>query len=154
MSAGTRSAGRRTERAAWSGARLDGMTDDAPGRGGRLRRALSRLAAPAVELEAEELRGHATASGCTELANCVDRQRATVRGTLRTVTLRPRAGLPALEAELYDGTGVVELVWMGRRRIAGIDCGRAMVANGRISTVDGRRVMFNPSYQLLPSAPA
>ena len=44
-------------------------------------------------------------------------------GTLRTVTLRPRGGVPALEAELDDGTGVIIVVWLGRRRIAGIGAG-------------------------------
>ena len=44
---------------------------------------------------------------------------ACVCGTLRSVTLRPRAGVPALVAELYDGSGTVQVVWLGRRQIAG-----------------------------------
>ena len=36
-----------------------------------------------------------------------------VAGTLRTVTLRPRAGVPALEAELFDGTAPLDVVWLG-----------------------------------------
>ena len=46
---------------------------------------------------------------------------------MHTVTLQPRAGVPALEAELYDGSDVLTLIWLGRRRITGIDCGRNMV---------------------------
>ena len=49
-------------------------------------------------------------------------------GTLRTVTLRPRAGVPALVAELYDGSGTINLVWLGRRQIPGIEPGRAVIA--------------------------
>jgi hypothetical protein len=67
------------------------------------------------------------------------------------VTLQPRAGVPALEAELYDGSGVLTLIWLGRRRIGGIDCGRKLTATGRIATMEGRRVMFNPQYELLPA---
>jgi len=88
------------------------------------------------------------------LADVGDRQIASVRGILQTVTLQPRAGVPALEAELFDGTDVLTLIWLGRRRIGGIDCGRKLIASGRISTVEGRRVMYNPRYQLLPAGAA
>ena len=44
----------------------------------------------------------------------------TLFGTLKTVTFSPRGGVPALEGELYDGTGTVTLIWLGRRKIAGI----------------------------------
>ncbi|MFW6205393.1 MAG: OB-fold nucleic acid binding domain-containing protein [Actinomycetota bacterium] len=94
------------------------------------------------------------AAGCTPVSEISDRERARVRGTLQTVTLQPRAGMPALEAELYDGSGVVTLVWLGRRRITGIDCGRRLVASGRVASVEGRRLMYNPQYRLLPAGAA
>jgi hypothetical protein len=68
------------------------------------------------------------------------------------VTLRPRGGAPALEAELYDGSDVIDLVWLGRRRIAGIEPGRLVRAEGLVSVQDGRKVMFNPRYELRGSA--
>jgi hypothetical protein len=64
------------------------------------------------------------------------------------VTLRPRGGVPALEAELYDGSGLITLVWLGRRRIAGIEPGRAIKVTGRVGVQDRMRVMFNPRYEL------
>lgn len=82
------------------------------------------------------------------VADCPPRRRARVAGTLRTVTIRPRGGAPALEAELYDGTAVVSLVWLGRRRIAGIEPGRRLWAEGLVSVQDGRKVIFNPRYEL------
>jgi hypothetical protein len=75
-----------------------------------------------------------------------------VTGTLRTVTLRPRAGVPALEAELWDGTGTISLIWLGRRRIGGIEPGRRLVAYGRLAVGDGGRVIFNPIYELLATS--
>ena len=63
--------------------------------------------------------------------------------------LRPRGGVPALEAELYDGTGTLTLIWLGRRRIAGIGPGRAVEVSGRIGEHDGQRVLYNPRYELL-----
>lgn len=104
--------------------------------------------------DAEQLRAEAQHAGCARLSEVGDREVASIRGTLQTVTLQPRAGLPALEAELFDGTEVLTLIWLGRRRIGGIDCGRRLIATGRITTVEGRRVMYNPRYQLLSAGAA
>jgi hypothetical protein len=117
------------------------------GRSG-LRRFLRRMTAGNAELEAEELQKSTGQEGATPITDCAARTRHCVAGTLRTVTLRPRGGAPALEAELYDGTDVISLVWLGRRRIAGIDPGRRLRAEGLVSVQDGRKVMFNPRYEL------
>lgn len=109
---------------------------------------------PGAGQASQRWRGGEADTGCIPVSEVGDRERARVRGTLQTVTLQPRAGLPALEAELYDGSGVVTLVWLGRRRIAGIDCGRRLVATGRVASVDGRRLMYNPQYSLLPAGGA
>ena len=98
--------------------------------------------------EAVELRGKAVQSGCVPINEAPDRQLVTVQGTLRTVTLRPRGGVPALEAELYDGTGTITVLWLGRRRIAGIFPGRAIRVTGRIGVHGGARVIYNPRYDL------
>ena len=109
---------------------------------------LRRLTSSRAELEAEDLQKSSDVEGATPIRNCEGRRRACVAGTLRTVTLRPRAGTPALEAELYDGSDVITLVWLGRRRIAGIEPGRLIRAEGLVSKQDGRKVMFNPRYEL------
>jgi len=111
---------------------------------------MDRFTASADEFEAAELRAGCQDAGATPVADCVDRHPATVLGTLRTVTLRPRAGVPALEAELYDGTGVVRLCWLGRRRIGGIEPGRILEARGLLTTCDRQRTIFNPLYTLRP----
>lgn len=122
------------------------MTDD---EGGRLRRAVRRLTAQTHELDAEELKRRAESAGAQPMAQCLDRMPATVFGTVRALTIRPRAGTPALEAELYDGSGVLTLVFVGRRTIAGIEPGRRLRATGRVTSHEGRRLMFNPRYELL-----
>jgi hypothetical protein len=78
-----------------------------------------------------------------------DRTRVRLEGHLRTVTLRPRGGVPALEAELSDGTGSVVIVWLGRRHIAGINAGRQLAVEGRIGRNEKARVLYNPRYELL-----
>lgn len=119
---------------------------------GKLRQSISRWASPSDQ-EAHQLRQEYARSrkdGATCIGDAPDRERVTLRGSLRTVTLRPRAGVPALEAELNDGSGAITVVWLGRRRIAGIDPGRAIEVEGRIGAHDGVRVMYNPRYQLIP----
>ena len=72
----------------------------------------------------------------------------TIHGVLRSVTLRPVDGVTALEAELYDGSAGVTLIWLGRRKIEGVAAGRQLKAYGRIGMRGGDRVIYNPRYEL------
>ena len=118
---------------------------------GVLRRAVNRLATSAKEHEAAELRKDCVDMGATQVHDLPDRELVRVAGTLRTVTLRPRAGVPALVAELYDGTGSMSLVWLGRRQIPGIEPGRSLVGYGRVTRDGEMPVIFNPRYELRPT---
>ena len=115
----------------------------------RLRRSISKWAS-STDQHARDLRATYADDGLNRIGEAPDRERVRLRGTLRTVTLRPRGGVPALEAELSDGSGVLLVVWLGRRRIAGIAPGRAIQIEGRIGATHGDRVMFNPRYELMP----
>ncbi|MBO3087340.1 OB-fold nucleic acid binding domain-containing protein [Cellulomonas dongxiuzhuiae] len=108
-----------------------------------------KVLASQAEIEADEERADALrVPGCCPVAALPHRERASVSGVLRSVTLRPREGVPAIEAELYDGSGSLNLVWLGRRQIVGIEPGRRLKVDGMVSLVDGRRTVFNPRYEL------
>jgi hypothetical protein len=115
----------------------------------RFRQALSRLVAPQDEVHAEQEQERAVQLGGTPIAELAMRRPATVCGTLRSVTLRPRAGVPALEAELYDGSGKINIVWLGRRQIAGIEPGRRIRVHGMVTRSEGEPAVFNPKYELV-----
>lgn len=115
-----------------------------------LRRFIRRLTASEEELEAEQLQRDSAESGCALAGNVRRGQLVTVTGRLRTVVYTPRTNLPTLEADLYDGSDVVTLVWLGRRQIAGIEPGRAVTARGRIAVRDDRKVIYNPFYEIEP----
>jgi hypothetical protein len=115
----------------------------------RLRRQISRWA-NATDQHARDMRKAYVEAGFDPIGEAPDRERVRLHGTLRTVTLRPRGGVPALEAELYDGTGSVTIIWLGRRRIAGIAPGRSVEVRGRIGRQDNQRILFNPRYELMP----
>jgi hypothetical protein len=116
--------------------------------GSSLRRLMRRLTASEQQLEAERLRGDAARSGCVLARNCQRGQLVRLSGRLRTVVYTPRTNLPTLEAELYDGTDTVTLVWLGQRRIAGIEPGRSLIVRGRVAVRDGQKVIYNPYYEL------
>jgi hypothetical protein len=109
---------------------------------------LRRLVASEAELDAEELARDAAASGCV-LASDTDRgEQVTISGRLRTVVYTPRTTLPTLEADLFDGSDVVTLVWLGRRQIVGVEPGRQLTVKGRIAVRNDRKVIYNPYYEL------
>jgi len=106
---------------------------------------------PSLEkLQALELLGHVTDAKATPISDCVDRDVAVVAGTLRAVTAKPRGISPSVQAELWDGSGSLTLVWLGRRSIPGIEPGRKILAKGRIATIRGQRTIYNPDYELRP----
>lgn len=113
-----------------------------------LSRTLGRLTTSMSNIEDAELRDDAARAGCDLIAQKSDRQIASLHGTLRSVTLRPRGGVPALEAELCDGSGSVFVVWLGRRRIEGIEPGKQVTVYGRLGLRDGDPILFNPRYEL------
>lgn len=108
-----------------------------------------RLFASTDELTSAERHRLAVAQGADDISGVSDRGLVKLRGTIEVLTLRPRRTRPWLEAELSDGTGRVTLIWMGRHDIPGIEAGRDLVAEGRISVDGGVRKMYNPRYQLL-----
>ena len=115
----------------------------------RLRQALSKWADTADQHQRDLRQTHTTGEAMA-IADAPEREQVIVNGVLRTVTLRPRGGVPALEAELDDGSGVITLVWLGRRRISGVDPGRSVTVAGCIGRQGGVPIMFNPRYELRP----
>ena len=119
-----------------------------------LRSVLRALVAGRDEVEADEERHHAARVGTTPVADAPTRETVLVAGVLRSVILRPSEKVHVVEAELFDGSGSLELRWLGRRRIPGIEPGRRVRVRGLVSVADGRRVIYNPRYELVAAADA
>lgn len=111
-----------------------------------------QLARTEVEEDARRLRHESLACGATALGDCRDRGYYTVRGVLASVTLPPRSGTPTVSADLFDGSGHLTLVWMGRRLVPGIHPGVRMRVEGRVSQRDSEMVMLNPTFHVLAPA--
>ena len=82
------------------------------------------------------------------------RQRVRVAGRVKSIRVQPRAGTSNLECVLSDGTGGLLLVFQGRPKIAGIEPGARLVAEGMVGTWGRRPAMINPDYELVQGAPS
>lgn len=118
------------------------------GEAGFIRRTITRLSSTTGEFDAAALRHEAEEKGCQLVTAAADRDLVTLHGSLSAVTQRPVGGVSTLEAEFDDGSGTVTLIWLGQRRIAGITPGRVLRVSGRLSCDEGRRVLYNPRYEL------
>lgn len=127
-----------------------GASVDAEGGRGLFRRAFRRLASSNAQLQDEDRQRVVREAGAMPISTCGDRQLVDLCGDVASVTINPHGGKPALEVEVRDGSGSVTLVWLGRRKIPGIEPGRNIRVSGRMScSANGQRVVYNPRYELL-----
>jgi RecG-like helicase len=114
----------------------------------RVRRSLRRMAESDEQRLAEEIQAWAsTIPGTTRIAEAPRRSRAKVAGIVRRITVRPVEGYESLEALISDGTGEIEVVWMGRRSIPGLSLGTRVVVDGVIGELRGHGRMVNPTFE-------
>ncbi|MGA8046172.1 MAG: OB-fold nucleic acid binding domain-containing protein [Dermatophilaceae bacterium] len=88
--------------------------------------------------------------GISRIGDTVDRHRASVQGRVRALTLPTTTAVTALVVEVADSTGAIQLVFVGRKAIPGIECGVTLRAHGRVSIRRGHRLMYNPAYEIVP----
>ncbi|MEX0755376.1 MAG: OB-fold nucleic acid binding domain-containing protein [Actinomycetota bacterium] len=97
---------------------------------------------------AAEIRGWAdSVPGSIRLADCPSREPVTVAGVVRRITVVPAQGGETLEALVFDGTGEVTVVWMGRRVIPGLNLGTRVVLRGVLGEAPGGRRIVNPTFE-------
>jgi hypothetical protein len=116
---------------------------------GYLRRLTRRLTEDPEQRDVEKLSEEAVNTGAQRAIDCRRGQEVTMVGTLRSVEANARGCAGGVRAELFDGTDTVTLVWLGQRRIPGIDSGRTLRVRGRIGTLDnGAKAIYNPHYEI------
>jgi hypothetical protein len=114
---------------------------------GILRRLTHRRTEPPAGRDAEAPTDEATDT--QRAIDCQRGQEVTMVGTLRSVEANAKGCAGGVKAELFDGTDSVSLVWLGQRRIAGIEPGRTLRVNGRIGKLEnGAKAIYNPRYEI------
>jgi CheY-like chemotaxis protein len=76
--------------------------------------------------------------------------RADVSGVIRSVRAMSIGGTPACSYTLADGTGRLDLLFLGRVEVAGLEKGRRCRAEGMVAVRDDRHVIWNPKYWIQP----
>ncbi len=89
------------------------------------------------------------ARGAIPIGDVQWRQRVRVAGKVRSVRVQPRAGTSNLECQLADDSGMLLLVFQGRRRIPGIQPGARLVVEGMVGDWARRQAILNPDYELI-----
>ncbi|GAB2544548.1 OB-fold nucleic acid binding domain-containing protein [Brachybacterium huguangmaarense] len=110
---------------------------------------LKRAFAASDEIDAERARREAERAGHDNVADIADRAKASLMGVVSSMVIHPRSVAATVEADLFDGTGVVTLIWLGRESIAGVRPGARLEVEGFAARRGGRRVMYNPRYTVL-----
>jgi hypothetical protein len=112
------------------------------------RRFFRRMAESDEQRYAEEIQAWAaTVKGSIRIGEARPRDRARFAGVVRRITVRPLEGHESLEALLYDGTGEVTVVWMGRRSIPGLNLGTRLVVEGMLGEQRGTQRLVNPTFE-------
>ncbi|MFH5207497.1 OB-fold nucleic acid binding domain-containing protein [Antrihabitans sp. NCIMB 15449] len=120
----------------------------APAAAGYFRRLKHRLTEDLDQVDAEEMASSADASGACRASDCVRGDEVTMLGRLRSVEACSQSAGATMQAEFFDGTDTVTLVWIGRRRIPGIEPGKKLKVRGRVGDRGGEKVIYNPNYEL------
>ncbi|MBG6181106.1 OB-fold nucleic acid binding domain-containing protein [Arthrobacter sp. CAN_A1] len=101
------------------------------------------------------------------VAELPTRGRARARGFISRITILPHGSAPQFAAvvsdddppapggaERRDGQrrrrpAQVRLVWIGQRRVPGIEAGTQIAFEGMVSPVDGMPTIYNPRYEII-----
>nr|WP_183375304.1 OB-fold nucleic acid binding domain-containing protein [Helcobacillus sp. ACRRO] len=83
------------------------------------------------------------------IASIHGRDKVRLRGVISSLVVRPAHATPAVEVELFDGTGVITVFWLGREKITGIAPGVRLEVSGFAAVRGGLPVMYNPRYSIL-----
>jgi RecG-like helicase len=83
-----------------------------------------------------------------QVADARARARVVVTGIIRAAQVVNRASSPAFCCTLDDGTGQLDLVFLGRRSVAGLAVGTRCRVEGTAQSEGNGLVIWNPLYRL------
>jgi RecG wedge domain len=116
---------------------------------GILRRLTRRRTEDPARRDDEKRTDEDPTTGAQRAIDCQRGQEVTMVGTLRSVEANAKGCAGGVKAELFDGTDAVSLVWLGQRRIAGIEPGRTLRVHGRLGKLEnGAKAIYNPHYEI------
>ena len=85
----------------------------------------------------------------TPIGDARARVRARFEGQIRRIRIQPQAAVPTLEIVVEDDSGRLSALFMGRRGIAGMECGGRLAIEGTPVATERGLTLYNPAYDLL-----
>ena len=113
---------------------------------------VKRVGKSTEESDREKLVAFCSGLGLTPIDQLPVRTPVRFAGEITSLRIVPRAGAPAIEVTLTDGRGAAVAVFLGRARVRGVTPGRRMVVEGVPIREGGEVLVYNPTYELLPTA--
>jgi amino acid transporter len=89
-----------------------------------------------------------TVPGCEAIGDVRYRDRVRVAGRVRSLRVAPQHDAPTLELVLDDGTASLSVVFLGRRRLAGVEIGTKLAIEGTVGLHRNRLAVLNPTYEI------
>ncbi|WP_122820934.1 OB-fold nucleic acid binding domain-containing protein [Varibaculum vaginae] len=86
----------------------------------------------------------------SKVCDVAERQKASLYGVLRSVTFPPRTAAGSFTATLFDGTGSIEVLWLGRKSVPGIKAGIRLAVQGMVISRSNGLCVINPTFQIEP----
>jgi hypothetical protein len=116
---------------------------------------------PHITLEALDHAGALTPSatpaldtnGDQTIGSLVWRTRVAVRGRVEEIAIETVQETPSLVAVISDGTGKLDLLFLGRPEIGGMQLGALVKASGMAAAHWGRLTIINPVFEFVAPAP-
>jgi len=122
---------------------------------GFFKRTFGKLSQDESERRATTIREWAASQpGVTLISDVKPRTVSRVAGIVEGIRVRPREGVPAIEAVVTDGSGTVTAVWLGRRVLPGLQLGRRLILEGRLGGDPRNLQLMNPRYEFAGSTQA
>jgi amino acid transporter len=105
---------------------------------------------PASVVHDDEFAGEPDENGVVPIASVKWKQKVIIEGRIKIVQVGTAAG-KSLEAQVFDSSGGMRLLFFGRTRIPGIEPGSLVRVTGTVGEYKGHLALANPRYELLPS---
>lgn len=101
------------------------------------------------EAGAREEQRVAAARGAVPVREVRERARVRVCGVIRAVTYPAPGAGGSFKATLWDGTGTIDVIWLGKASLEGIHPGLHLVAEGVVARRADALCLYNPAYEVI-----
>lgn len=100
------------------------------------------------EVAASEMESARSLARCRGVESMKRGEKVEMYGEIHSLSSSCPNDTPSLKAVIQDDTGRIEVIWLGRRRVAGVKLGQRVRIKGRLTLVDNQKTIYNPEYTL------